>query len=163
MKILSRTLKYAALCALAISLLAPKSAEAHCQVPCGIFSDQISFETMLEAQETIAKANVQMAELIKKDDPLSVNQATRWIMTKEDHCKKIMEIVAEYFLAQRIKPSDDDETYVKQLKAAHTLTRAAMKAKQDPSAEVAEAVKAAIFDLYRAYEGKEPDFHSHDK
>jgi hypothetical protein len=39
--------------------------------------------------------------------------------------------------------------------------RAAMKAKQDPSDEVAEAVKTAILDLYRAYEGKEPNFAKH--
>ncbi|MEM9280906.1 MAG: superoxide dismutase [Ni] [Verrucomicrobiota bacterium] len=142
-----------------LALFGPQHASAHCQVPCGIFSDQVEFEKMLEAQTTIAKANVEMAKLIEENTPLAVNQATRWIMTKEDHCAKIMETVAEYFMAQRIKP--DTENYEAQLLAAHTLMRAAMKAKQDPSEEVAEAVKAAVFDLYRAYTGNEPDFHEH--
>lgn len=147
------------LIAVAFGLFSTQESQAHCQVPCGIFADQLEFEKLLEAQTTIAKANVQMAELIKDDSPLAVNQATRWIMTKEDHCKKVMESVAQYFMAQRIKP--DAENYNKSLVAAHNVMRAAMKAKQDPSAEVAEALKTAIFDLYRAYEGKEPDFHSH--
>lgn len=143
----------------AFASLTLQKADAHCQVPCGIFSDQAEFEKMLEAQTTIAKANVEMAKLIEENTPLAVNQATRWIMTKEDHCKKVIESIAEYFMAQRIKA--DADNYEKALLAAHKVMVAAMKAKQDPSDEVAEALKTAIFDLYRAYEGKEPDFHSH--
>ncbi|MDF1849595.1 MAG: superoxide dismutase [Ni] [Verrucomicrobiales bacterium] len=153
-KLLFSTLAVAVLSAFTV-----QNASAHCQVPCGIFADQLEFEKLLEAQTTIAKANVQMAELIQENTPLNANQAARWIMTKEDHCKKVMESVAQYFMAQRIKP--DADNYEKALIAAHNVMRAAMKAKQDPSAEVAEALKTAIFDLYRAYEGKEPDFHSH--
>ena len=136
-----------------------QKAMAHCQVPCGIFADQLRFEAMLEDQTTVAKANVQMAELLKESTPLAVNQATRWILTKEDHCSKIMETVAEYFMAQRIKP--DAENYEKTLIAAHNVMRAAMKAKQDPSAEVAEALKTSILDLYLAYEGKAFEVHKH--
>ena len=153
-KLLFSTLAVAVLSAFTV-----QNASAHCQVPCGIFADQLEFEKLLEAQTTIAKANVQMAELIQENTPLNANQAASWIMTKEDHCKKVMESVAQYFMAQRIKP--DADNYEKALIAAHNVMRAAMKAKQDPSAEVAEALKTAIFDLYRAYEGKEPDFHSH--
>lgn len=154
-KLLFSTLAVAVLSAFTV-----QNASAHCQVPCGIFADQLEFEKLLEAQTTIAKANVQMAELIKENTPLNANQAARWIITKEDHCKKVMESVAQYFMAQRIKP--DADNYEKSLIAAHNVMRAAMKAKQDPSAEVAEALKTAIFDLYRAYEGKEPDFgHDH--
>ncbi|MDF1826374.1 MAG: superoxide dismutase [Ni] [Verrucomicrobiales bacterium] len=143
----------------AIASFSLQDAQAHCQVPCGIFSDQAEFEKLLEAQTTVAKANVEMAKLIEESTPLAANQATRWIMTKEDHCKKVITSVAEYFMAQRIKP--DAENYEEALLAAHEVMRAAMKAKQDPSDEVAEALKTAILDLYRAYEGKEPDFHSH--
>ncbi|MDF1659806.1 MAG: superoxide dismutase [Ni] [Verrucomicrobiales bacterium] len=156
---MKKTILTLPLLAVAFLSLSTHNVEAHCQVPCGIFSDQAEFEKMLEAQTTIAKANVEMAKLIEENTPLAVNQATRWIMTKEDHCKKVIESVSEYFMAQRIKP--DAENYETALLAAHTVMRAAMKAKQDPSAEVAEALKTAIFDLYRAYEGKEPDFHSH--
>lgn len=136
-----------------------QKAMAHCQVPCGIFADQLRFEAMLEDQTTVAKANVQMAKLLKGNTPVAVNQATRWILTKEDHCKNIMETVAQYFMAQRIKP--DAENYEKTLVAAHNVMRAAMKAKQDPSAEVAEALKASILEFYQAYEGKAFEAHSH--
>jgi hypothetical protein len=39
--------------------------------------------------------------------------------------------------------------------------RAAMKAKQDPSDEVAAALKKSITDLYEAYEGKKYKGHDH--
>ena len=143
----------------ALVAVLPQNSNAHCQVPCGIFADQIEFEKLLEAQTTIAKANTEMAKLLGDKAPLAVNQATRWIMTKEDHCKKIMESVAQYFMAQRIKP--DAENYEKKLVAAHNVMRAAMKAKQDPSDEVASALKDSIIALYEAYEGKKYQGHSH--
>jgi len=147
-----------------IAVLAAGShrADAHCQVPCGIFADQLRFESMLEDQATIAKANVEVAKYLKgmQDDPtaVAVNQTLRWVTTKEEHCVKIQETIAQYFMAQKIKPGDDQDAYVKKLTTAHAVMQAAMKAKQDPSDEVAAALKEAIFDFYRAYEGKEPNF-----
>lgn len=136
---------------------------AHCQVPCGIFSDQLRFESMLEDQTTIAKAGVEITKFSDEAQsgvtPLMANQVARWVATKEDHAEKIQETIAAYFMAQRIK--SDGEDYGKKLMAAHAVMTAAMKAKQDPAEEVAEALKTAIFDFYRAYEGKEPDFHEH--
>ena len=85
----------------------------------------------------------------------------RWVTTKEDHATNTQHIVAQYFLTQRIKA--DNEKYVDQLKAAHAVMVAAMKCKQDADAKTAETLKNAIYDLYRAYEGKEPDFHTHEK
>lgn len=134
---------------------------AHCQVPCGIFSDQLRFEQMLEDEMTISKAQLQLHELISGDvDAQVVNQASRWVATKEEHASKIQETIASYFLAQRIKA--DNQNYVKQLTAAHAVIVNAMKCKQSADPETAKALEKSIFDLYRAYEGKEPDFeHSH--
>ena len=138
-------------------------ARAHCQVPCGIYGDQLRFESMLEDQTTIAKAGVEITKF--SDDaqsgvtPLMANQVARWVATKEDHAQRIQDTIAAYFMAQRLKA--DGENYGEKLMAAHGVMTAAMKAKQDPSGEVAEALKTAIFDFYRAYEGKEPDFHKH--
>ena len=61
-------------------------------------------------------------------------------------------------MTQRIK-SSDKEGYVKKLTAAHAVMTAAMKTKQDANPETATALKAAILDFYRAYEGKEPQTH----
>ena len=36
---------------------------AHCQVPCGIYGDQLRFERMLEDTKTITKAQGQINEL----------------------------------------------------------------------------------------------------
>ncbi|MEM6911457.1 MAG: superoxide dismutase [Ni] [Verrucomicrobiota bacterium] len=144
---------------LAWCLLHPPQASAHCQVPCGIFSDEVEFKKLLEAHTTIAKANREFAKLLEEDGVLAANQATRWILTKEEHCAKIMTSVAEYFLAQRIKP--DAENYQEMLLAAHTTMRAAMKAKQDPSEEVAKALQDAILQLYQAYMGKAMELAEH--
>jgi len=138
----------------------------HCEVPCGIYSDQMRFEMMLEDQATIAKAITSVNEFVTgfQDGPptgTTLNQMTRWINTKELHATNTQEIIAQYFMTQRIKP--ENEKYAIQLAAAHKVMVLAMKCKQDVSAESAEALKAAIFDLYRAYEGKEPAFHAEEK
>lgn len=133
---------------------AASTAFPHCQVPCGIYGDQRRFEELLEDTETIAKAMAQIAELSEKGDALSHNQLARWVVTKEDHAGNIQKIIAQYFLAQRIKP--DAENYTKQLTSAHAVIIAAMKCKQNVDPATAEALKKSILDLYRAYEGKEP-------
>jgi nickel superoxide dismutase len=136
-------------------------AMAHCQVPCGIYGDQLRFQQMLEDEHTISKAQAQLNELSGEDiTPQTVNQMARWVATKEDHATNIQNTIAAYFMAQRIKA--DNENYVKQLTAAHAVMVAAMKCKQSADPATAEALEKKIFDLYRAYEGKEPAFdHDH--
>jgi len=139
--------------ALAILLLgAVRNADAHCEVPCGIYADQMRFEMMLEDQSTIAKAMAQIAELAGKSGAQESNQLVRWVNTKESHATNTMGVIAQYFMAQRIKPSND--VYVKQLTAAHAVIQAAMKCKQTVDPKNAEALKTAIVKLYEAYEGK---------
>ena len=138
----------------------------HCQVPCGIYTDQLRFEQMLEDTKTIAKsiASVEtIAQAMKNGEhsPTNFNQMTRWINTREDHASKIQKTIADYFLTQRIKESNKD--YTSQLITAHKVMVAAMKCKQDAKPDTAEALKKAIFDLYRAYEGKEPNFEHAEK
>ena len=142
-------------------LMFASMAFAHCQVPCGIYGDQLRFQQMLEDGKTISKAQVQLNELTEGQmDAQSVNQIGRWITTKEDHATKIQQTIASYFMAQRIKV--DNPNYVKQLTAAHSVILHAMKCKQSADPATAKSLEKAIFDLYRAYEGKAPDFeHSH--
>ncbi len=134
---------------------------AHCQVPCGIYGDQLRFEQMLEDEHTISKAQISINELSDGElDAQAINQGVRWVTTKEDHATKIQDTIAAYFMAQRIKPGTDG--YGKKLMAAHAVMVAAMKCKQSADPATAEALEKSIFDLYRAYEGKEPDFdHQH--
>lgn len=136
-------------------------AMAHCQVPCGIYGDQLRFEQMLEDEHTISKSQLQMGELVEGEiDAQAVNQIARWVTTKEEHATKIQNTICHYFMAQRIKPGS--EGYAKKLAAAHAVIVAAMKAKQSADPATAKTLETAIFDLYRAYEGKEPEFdHQH--
>lgn len=132
---------------------------AHCQVPCGIYDDQRRFEELLEDTETIAKAIAQIDELAGTHNPTGHNQLARWVSTKEDHATNIQLVIGQYFLAQRIKP--DSANYVDQLKAAHSVIVAAMKCKQAADPATANTLKSAILNLYRAYEGKEPQIGDH--
>lgn len=141
---------------IALSLFGTRAALAHCQVPCGIYADQRRFEEMLEDTATIAKSIAQINELAEKHDALSHNQLARWVATKESHASNTQKLIAEYFMAQRIKATNPN--YIKQLTAAHGVIVAAMKCKQTVDPESAKALQKAVFDLYRAYEGKEPNF-----
>ena len=157
-----------ALCANANEPVAPTTpsnpilkttAVIHCEVPCGIYADQMRFEQMLEDTDTIAKAITSINDFATslQTDPAtgkSINQVTRWVTTKENHATNTQHIVSQYFLTQRIK--SDHKDYTGQLATAHRVMVAAMKCKQDADPATAEALKKAILDLYRAYEGKEP-------
>lgn len=144
------------LLALLACLLVPATnASAHCEVPCGIYADQNRFEAMMEDQTTIAKAIDQIHELASAKDAKSLNQLARWVATKETHATNVQHVVAQYFLTQRIK--SDNPKYVDQLKAAHAVMVAAMKCKQDADPATATALRESILNLYRAYEGKEPN------
>lgn len=136
---------------------------AHCEVPCGIYADQRRFEEMLEDTATIAKSVSSMSDIASRmsDGPslIDINQVSRWVSTKESHATNTQHIIAQYFMTQRIKPSADN--YEKKLAAAHKVMVAAMKCKQTADSSSADALKKAILDFYRAYEGKEPNFHTH--
>ena len=131
----------------------------HCEVPCGIYADQMRFEQMLEDTKTIAKAIVGINEFangLEGSSPTAkdINQVNRWVTTKENHATNTQHIVSQYFLTQRIK--SDHKEYTGQLATAHRVLVAAMKCKQDADPATADVLKKAILDLYRAYEGKEP-------
>ena len=81
---------------------------AHCQVPCGIYDDHSRVHTMLEDAQTIQKACVMINELASLEDAHSRQQLARWVSTKEDHATKIITMISEYYLTQRIKPAQND-------------------------------------------------------
>mmetsp|Transcript_7293 Transcript_7293/g.11094 ORF Transcript_7293/g.11094 Transcript_7293/m.11094 type:complete len:214 (-) Transcript_7293:165-806(-) len=130
----------------------------HCQVPCGIFDDPKTVAEIKEACTTIRKAMVQINELSKKGDALSFNQMTRWVMTKEEHCKNIITTISEYCLCQRVKPFGaakspfkSDKDFVDALKAHHAVMIAAMKAKQNVDLGFAHKLEHAVGDWSLMY------------
>ncbi|MEM7791775.1 MAG: superoxide dismutase [Ni], partial [Verrucomicrobiota bacterium] len=88
-----------------VALAAPKLSHAHCQVPCGIYDDDARVTAMLEDAATVAKACKMIAELEGKTDPQSMQQVVRWVSNKESHAQKIIITMADYYLTQRVKPS----------------------------------------------------------
>jgi nickel superoxide dismutase len=125
---------------------APNAAEAHCQVPCGIYDDAARIARLREDTETIAKAITNITHLAGAHDAQSANQLVRWVTTKEDHASHIIQVVAEYFLAQRVKPADGDgrAAYLEKLEKHHAVIVAAMKAKQNANMAYADALEHAI-------------------
>lgn len=127
----------------------------HCQVPCGIFDDPAMVGELKEACTTIRKAIAQSNALHGSvtTDPLSLNQMVRWINTKEEHCNKIISLVSEYCLCQRVKRPNfkSEDEYLQALKVHHTVMQAAMAAKQSMSESSCATLEHAVDDLSKMY------------
>ena len=115
------------------------SASAHCEIPCGIYGDEARFSAIAENLTTIEKSMNQI-NLLSADADKNMNQLVRWVNNKESHADQIREIVAQYFLAQRIKaPANEDpaarKVYSEKLALLHQMIVSAMKCKQttDPA------------------------------
>ena len=140
-------------------VLFSKTIYPHCQVPCGIYEDAIRIYQIKEDFNTIKKAMFNIKELSKKDNPLSLNQATRWISTKEEHATQIQNRISDYFLVQRIKAKKGKEfdLYAKQTTVLHQIMVLSMKCKQTlDTKNVSEGLKLVdvFVDLYFDEHGK---------
>ena len=116
------------------AIVAPRPLSAHCQMPCGIYHDQMRIDMLNEDIETIEKAMNSINEIAAAQNK-DYNQLVRWIDTKEMHANKIQEIVTEYFMAQRVKLVDSTDSaahdkYLRELEKLHHIQVYAMKCKQ---------------------------------
>lgn len=131
------------------------NAKAHCEIPCGIYGDSVRVALLYEHIATIEKSMNQINELSKADKP-DYNQLVRWVMNKEEHAKKMQEIVSQYFLHQRVKPkSSDDEAayrkYTKQLELLHHISVFAMKSKQGTDLSIIDTLREKLHLFEHAY------------
>jgi nickel superoxide dismutase len=131
------------------NLLLLQSAQAHCQIPCGIYDDHARVQSMIEDSVTVIKSAKLIAELSGKSDAQSQNQLVRWVMNKENHAQKIISTISDYFLTQRVKP--DKKDYADRLKKHHAVIIAAMKAKQNADGKYADMLKKSIEALLPYY------------
>lgn len=134
----------------------PQKAQAHCQIPCGIYDDHARVQAMLEDATTVKKAMTMLSELSGKTDAQSQNQIVRWVSNKESHAQKIIATISDYYLTQRVKPDQAD--YAERLAKHHAVIIAAMKAKQNADGSYADALTESIEALKAYY--PEPD-HTH--
>ncbi len=154
MRAVSTRIKVSSVAVVALAVLAffgATSVFGHCQVPCGIYDDAARVASLKEDATTIAKAVTQINELAAKNDAQSVNQATRWVMTKESHASHIIEVMAEYFLAQRVKLGEDKAKYHQALVDHHEVILAAMKTKQQANSKAVTALENALDKLSEYY------------
>ena len=149
MKTVNALLLVTAAAVVVSTLVISPRVQAHCQVPCGIYDDHARVQAMLEDATTVAKAAKMMAELTGKTDPQSVNQSVRWVMNKEEHAQNVIDTISDYFLTQRVKPSQAD--YEARLVKHHTVIIAAMKAKQNADVSFAIALHESIAALAAYY------------
>ena len=136
---------------------------AHCQIPCGIYGDQTRFTLMREHVTTIEKSMKQINELSKNSNK-NINQLVRWVNNKDKHADLLSEIVTFYFLAQRVKITDEknkDEfaLYQKKLTLLHEIMVFSMKCKQTTDISNVDKLKLLIDEFENIYFSKEDKKH----
>ena len=132
-------------------MLTVHSLSAHCQIPCGIFSDELKFSELEEHVVTIEKSAGLIRVLSAKED-LTANdyqQLIRWTTNKEIHAQKIINETANYFLAQRIK--SDADHYAEKIKLLHHIIINAMKTKQSVESETTDKLSEKIVAFKELY------------
>lgn len=117
---------------LSVPLLLASAVFAHCEIPCGIYDDEMRIAMIREDAATIEKSMSQIL-IIEKEADHNANQLVRWIVNKEDHADKLQEVVSQYFMTQRIKP--DTKDYEKKITLLHQMLIYAMKCKQTTDTE----------------------------
>lgn len=130
-----------------IALLKP-SVFAHCEIPCGIYNDEMRFTMIEEHITTIEKAMKEIANLSGQQPP-NFNQIVRWVTNKEKHAEDIQHIISQYFLTQRVKlvEKEDDKANkirIKHLSLCHEILVYTMKTKQTTDLSNVEKLKSAV-------------------
>lgn len=91
---------------------------AHCQMPCGVYHDDMVYDQIDQYAETMFKA-VNVLTHSKFQTVEEKNEFMRWIYQKEVQSNAAAELICTYFLMQKIKPGETDT--VKRLVSAHKL------------------------------------------
>ena len=148
---------------LAVVFSTPLSAFAHCEIPCGIYGDRMRIDMLSEDITTIEKSMTEIKKLSVQDDA-NINQLVRWINNKETHASKIEEVVTQYFMNQRVKPANQENTeayskYVKQITLLHRMLVASMKAKQSVDLSYVATLRNLLSEFDKAYFGEPEDNH----
>ncbi|MGB6012147.1 MAG: superoxide dismutase [Ni] [Desulfobacterales bacterium] len=123
-------------------------ASAHCEIPCGIYNDEMRINMINEHITTIEKSMNQIMQLEKKEHH-NPNQLLRWIMNKEEHANEIQHIVSQYFMTQRIKL--DTKNYETKIGLLHQILIYSMKCKQTTDVTNVNKLKDIVKDFQALY------------
>ena len=146
-------------------MLLPRLAFSHCEIPCGIYDDQLRAQTIAEHLSTIKKSMTKIKELSATGDK-NYNQIVRWVSNKEEHANEIQDIVHQYFMTQRIKPVDAEDKdayakYVKEVTLLHQMLVYAMKTKQTTDVAHVEKLQGLLDQFSESYFGHKIEAHAH--
>ena len=141
--VMMKKLIYVSTSILLAMIISTPMAGAHCQIPCGIYDDQLRAQLIAEHATTIEKSMKQIMELSKAaPGPANYNQLVRWIMNKEKHAQNIIDTISDYFLTQRVKPNQDN--YTERLVKHHAVIVAAMNTKQHADEKYVDQLERSI-------------------
>ncbi len=102
----------------AISLCWLGNLNAHCQMPCGIYHDDMVFDQIDQYIETMYKG-IFVINDSKFATTHDRNETIRWVILKEKASDETALLITQYFLQQKIKPDEPDTN--KRLVNAHKL------------------------------------------
>jgi nickel superoxide dismutase len=154
-----------------LALLTAPQAHSHCEIPCGIYGDEMRFSILEEHIATIEKSMNMIVELSRDEDggeeegeETNYNQLVRWINNKEQHADQIQEIVSQYFMTQRVKPIDEEseeacKMYMEKISRLHKMLYYAMKAKQTTDLEHVKTLRSLVASFRTIYFGTEQGEH----
>jgi nickel superoxide dismutase len=148
-----------------ISFVCIPSLFPHCELPCGIYGDEMRIKLIEEHITTIEKS-IKFILSQEKLKEKNYNQLVRWINNKDNHAQYIQDIVSQYYMTQRIKPVSKEkgplyDKYIEQLRLAHEMLIYAMKAKQKTDIKHVETLRSLLQDFSKAYFGPEAVKKSH--
>lgn len=155
-----------ALLMLCVVVSCPISVWAHCQIPCGIFEDNMRFDMIAEHITTIEKSMQKITELSSAKDK-DMNQLVRWIMNKENHAEELSSILTYYFMAQRVKPVENPNepkfnAYMQQIQLLHWMLVTTMKCKQSTDLNHIASLRSLLERFKNAYLAEAKHDHKHD-
>jgi len=138
-------------------VMSVNNAFAHCEIPCGIYDDEMRFDMISEHVTTIDKS-MKMIDELKKEEQINYNQLVRWIDNKESHADEIQNILCQYFMTQRVKPAREEDdiaykTYVKHITLLHQMLIYAMKMKQTTDLGHVEKIRGLLEEFRAVYFG----------
>lgn len=111
------------------------SLSAHCQMPCGIYHDDMVFDLVDQYVETMYKGITVMNES-KLSSVKDKNEFVRWVIQKENASNETVNLIVSYFLQQKVKPGEEDT--IKRLTSAHRLLFLIVQIKQNADVEIVE-------------------------
>jgi len=148
-----------------LALVASSVVYSHCQIPCGIYDDNMRFNMMAEHITTIEKS-IKMINEISSEVKPDMNQLVRWVQNKEVHADELSHIITYYFMAQRVKPvvktnTEEYEKYLEKLTLLHQMLISSMKAKQTTDLSITKQLTELLTNFRKAYYEEHKDTHEH--